>query len=271
MFFVPLWLADDKMKKGKVYLVGAGPGDPELITLKGKRLLEEAEVVIYDRLVGHEVLGYANPAAEKIFVGKEDSCHTLPQEEINRLIADKAMEGKKVVRLKGGDPYIFGRGGEEAHLLFDEGIPFEVVPGVTAASGVAAYAGMPLTDRRHASAVTFVTGHKRVGSEMEEVNWKALADLDNTLVFYMGVKNLGTITENLLKNGQPGDTPAAVVRCGTMPEQQTIEGTLSDICDKVERSGFKPPALLVIGGVVTLRESLGWFEDRIAGHQFHVK
>jgi len=255
------------VEKGKVYLVGAGPGDPDLMTIKGRRLLEEAEVVVYDRLVGDGVLSYVNPMAEKIFVGKEDSYHTLPQEEINRLIADKAKLGNKVVRLKGGDPYIFGRGGEEAQLLYDEGVPFEVIPGVTAASGVAAYAGMPLTDRRHASAVTFVTGHKRIGANIEDVNWKALAELDNTLVFYMGVKNLGPITENLLKNGQSGDTPAAVVRCGTMPEQRTVEGTLANICEKVEKSGLKPPALLVIGGVVALRESLGWFESAHACNQ----
>ena len=248
------------MNKGKVYLVGAGPGDPELITVKGKRVMEEAEVIIYDRLVGDGVLTYVGEEVERIFVGKEDSLHTLPQEEINQLIVDKAKTGRVVVRLKGGDPYIFGRGGEEAALLEKEGIPFEVVPGVTAASGVAAYAGIPLTDRRHSSAVTLVTGHKRTGSDIEDVNWKALAELDGTIVFYMGVKNLGTITGKLIDNGRGADTPAAVVRCGTLPDQLTVAGTLADITQKVEKSGLRPPALLVVGEVVGLRGSLGWFE-----------
>ena len=248
------------MKKGKVYLVGAGPGDPELITVKGRRVLEEAEVVIYDRLVGDGVLTYVGKDVERIFVGKEDSLHTLPQEDINRLIVDKAKTGRVVVRLKGGDPYIFGRGGEEAALLEEEGIPFEVVPGVTAASGVAAYAGIPLTDRRHSSAVTLVTGHKRSGSDVEDVNWKALAELGSTIVFYMGIKNLGSITGKLIDNGRRPDTPAAVVRCGSLPGQVTVTGTLADIAIKVKEQEIKPPALLVVGEVVGLKDSLGWFE-----------
>lgn len=247
-------------KKGKVYLVGAGPGDPELITLKGKRVLEEAEVVIYDRLVGDGLLSYVGKDVEMVFVGKEDSFHTMPQEEINQLIVDKAKTGRVVVRLKGGDPYIFGRGGEEALLLHEEGIPFEVVPGVTAASGVAAYAGIPLTDRRHTSAVTLVTGHKRNGSDVEDVNWKALAELDSTIVFYMGIKNLGTITGNLIDNGRSADTPVAVVRRGSLPDQTTVAGTLTNIAQKVEEAGLRPPALIVVGEVVGLRGSLGWFE-----------
>ncbi len=246
--------------EGKVYLVGAGPGDPELITIKGKRLLEEAEVVIYDRLVAEGVLDFIRPDAERIFVGKEDSFHTIPQEEINALIVRKAKEGKRVVRLKGGDPYIFGRGGEEANVLFDAGIPFEVVPGVTAASGVAAYAGIPLTDRRYSSAVTFVTGHKRVGDDLEEINWQALADADHTLVFYMGVKNIGSITRNLMKCGMSADIPAAVVRCGTMPNQKTLTGTVGNITEVVEENGLRPPALLVIGRVINLMEVLRWFK-----------
>lgn len=248
--------------KGKVYLVGAGPGDPELITIKGKRLLEEAEVVIYDRLVAEGVLDFIGPGAERIFVGKEDSFHTIPQEEINALIVRKARDGNRVVRLKGGDPYIFGRGGEEAHTLFEEGIPFEVIPGITAASGVAAYAGIPLTDRRCSSAVTFVTGHKRVGDDLDDINWGALADLDGTLVFYMGVKNIRAITENLREHGRPPETPAAVVRCGTMPEQHTLTGSLDSIDELVENSGLTPPALLIVGEVISLRGALGWFEGR---------
>ena len=243
-----------------MYLVGAGPGDPELITVKGRRVLEQAEVVIYDRLVGDGILSYVAKGAEMVFVGKEDSFHTVPQEDINRLIVDKAKTGRVVVRLKGGDPYIFGRGGEEALLLHEEGIPFEVVPGVTAASAVAAYAGIPLTDRRHSSAVTLVTGHKRNGSDIEDVNWKALAELDSTIVFYMGIKNLKTIAGNLIDNGRSKDTPAAVVRRGSLPEQTTVAGTLADIAEKVRESGLRPPALLVVGDVVGLRGSLGWFE-----------
>ncbi len=248
--------------KGKVYLVGAGPGDPDLITVKGKRLLEEADIVIYDRLVGEEVLDYINPAAEKMFVGKEDSHHTVPQEEINALIVKKAGEAKVVVRLKGGDPYIFGRGGEEANALFDAGVPFEVVPGVTAASGVAAYAGIPLTDRRHASAVTFITGHRRNGDSLLEIDWKSLAGGDNTLVFYMGLKNIRAITKNLIENGRSEDCPAAVVRCGTMPGQVSVEGTLLDIADCVEKKKIEPPALLIVGDVLKLRPALRWYRER---------
>lgn len=245
--------------KGKVYLVGAGPGNPELLTLKGKRLLEESDVVIYDRLVAKDVLGFAPPGAEKIFVGKEDSFHTIPQEEINLLIVRKAKEGKVVVRLKGGDPYIFGRGGEEAAVLFAEGIPFEVVPGITAASGVAAYAGIPLTDRRYSSAVTFVTGHKRSGEDIADVNWATLAALDSTLVFYMGVKNIRAIAQHLVKEGRSKDTPCAVVRCGTMPDQTLLKATLAEVADEVERRGIAAPALFIVGEVTEMTDVLGWF------------
>jgi len=248
------------MEKGKVYLVGAGPGDPELLTIKGKRCIEEADVVIYDRLVAKDILGFAKAGAEMIFVGKEDSYHSIPQEEINRLIADKALEGNVVVRLKGGDPYIFGRGSEEAELLYNEGISFEVVPGITAASGVAAYAGIPLTDRRDASAVSFITGHKRSGDDLSEINWSAYADSGHTLVFYMGVKNIRRITSSLIYNGKDANTPAAVVRSATMPEQKTVTGTLSNIAELVEKSGIEPPALLVVGDVIARRDVLNWFE-----------
>lgn len=244
----------------RVYFVGAGPGDPELITLKGKRVLEEAEVVIYDRLVGEEILAFVNPDAELIYVGKESSFHTRPQEEINLLIASSAKKGKRVVRLKGGDPYIFGRGGEEASFLSRESIPFEVVPGVTAASGVAAYAGIPLTDRRHSPAVTFVTGHRMKGEGLENLNWEALSRLDHTIVFYMGVANIPEITRSLIKAGMPEETPAALVSRATMPEQKTVLGMLSDIAQKAKENCVKPPALLVIGGVVSLSGLLNWFE-----------
>ena len=248
------------MKKGKAYLVGAGPGDPELLTLKGKRCIESAEVVIYDRLVADDILAMASSNAEMIFVGKEDSHHAVPQEEINRLIADKAKEDKVVVRLKGGDPYIFGRGSEEAELLYNEGIPFEVVPGITAASGIAAYAGIPLTDRRHTSGVSFITGHKRSGEDLSDINWEAYAKSGNTLVFYMGIKNIETIASQLIANGKSAKTPAAVVRYGTRPDQEVVTAALSEIVCLVEKSGIKPPALLIVGEVISLRDSLAWFQ-----------
>ncbi|MBI5586932.1 MAG: uroporphyrinogen-III C-methyltransferase [Deltaproteobacteria bacterium] len=249
------------MSQSRVYLVGAGPGDPELITLKGKRVLEEAEVVIYDRLVGDGVLEFVNPQAELVFVGKESSNHSRAQEEINRLIATHAKRGKKVVRLKGGDPYIFGRGGEEASYLFNESIPFEVIPGVTAASGVAAYAGIPLTDRRYSSAVTFITGHRMKGEGIDNLNWGALAELNHTIVFYMGVANISEITRKLTENGRSSMTPAAIVSRGTTPEQKTVLGTLSNISKKAFENNVKPPALLVVGEVVNLSAVLNWFEE----------
>lgn len=248
------------MKKGKVYIIGAGPGDPELLTLKGKRVLEAAEVVIYDRLVSNEILAFIPSDAERIFVGKEPAFHSIPQKEINALLVSKAKSGKNVVRLKGGDPYIFGRGSEEGEALSEEDIPFEVVPGVAAATGMAAYAGIPLTDRRYSSGVTFVTGHKRTGKDLGDINWKALAGLDQTIVFYMGIKNLQTITKNLTEHGMAKETPAAVVRLATTTEQETVTGTLDDIKEKVEAATIRPPALLVVGNVVKLRETLNWFE-----------
>lgn len=248
------------MRPSKVFLVGAGPGDPELITLKAKRVLEEAHVVIYDRLVGDGVLNFVNPDAELIFVGKESSFHSSPQEEINELISSRAKEGRIVVRLKGGDPFIFGRGGEEATHLFSEGVPFEVIPGITAASGISAYAGIPLTDRRYSPAVTFITGHRMKGEGIEGLDWQALAQLNHTLVFYMGVANLSEITKNLIINGRDMSTPAAVVSRGTMPEQTTILGTLADISEKSKEQEISPPALLIIGEVVNLSVILNWSE-----------
>lgn len=245
----------------KVYLVGAGPGDPELITLKGKRVLQEAQVVIYDRLVGEGILALASPSAELVFVGKEASFHSSPQEEINHLIAFHAKSGKRVVRLKGGDPYIFGRGSEEATHLAAEGIPFEVVPGITAASGVACYAGIPLTDRRYSQAVTLITGHRMSGEGLESMNWAALAELGHTLVFYMGVANISEITSNLILNGRKPSTPAAVVSKGTTSAQYTLVGTLDNIAIKCKREGVRPPALLIIGEVVSLSPILNWFES----------
>lgn len=247
------------MKKGKVYIVGAGPGDPELLTLKGKRLLEAAEVVIYDRLVSDEILDFIPPEAERIFVGKESAFHSIPQKKINDLLVSKAKSGKTVVRLKGGDPYTFGRGGEEGEALEAEDITFEVIPGVSAAAGAAAYAGIPLTDRRYSSGVTFVTGHKRAGKDLGDMNWKALADMNQTIVFYMGIKNLETIAKNLTEQGMAKETPAAVVRLATTAKQKTVTGTLDDIKEKVEAAAIRPPALLVVGKVVNLRAPLNWF------------
>lgn len=248
------------LNQSRVFLVGAGPGDPELLTLKGRRVLEEAEVVIYDRLVGDAVLDFVNPCAELVFVGKESSFHSSPQEEINSLIVIHAKRGKRVVRLKGGDPYIFGRGSEEAQFLFDSGIPFEVVPGVTAASGVGAYAGIPLTDRRYSPAVTFITGHRMKGEGLESINWAALAELNHTIVFYMGVANLSSITKNLMDSGMASTTPAAIVSRATMPGQTTVIGTIAEISRKANEAGIKPPALFVIGEVVNLSPMLNWFE-----------
>ena len=246
-----------------VYLVGAGPGDSELITLKGLRLLKEADVVIYDRLVGPEVLDLINTTAERIFVGKKKSFHARPQEEINRLIEESAKEGKVIVRLKGGDPYIFGRGSEEARFLAEAGIPFEVVPGVTAASGVAAYAGMPLTDRSVTPAVTFVAGHRMTGKGIDLLDWNALASFSHSIVFYMALTNLKAIADNLIKNGKDPKTPAGVVMDATMATQKTVLGTLADIDSLVKAAGLRPPVILVVGEVALLGVSLKWFEGKV--------
>jgi uroporphyrin-III C-methyltransferase len=245
-----------------VYLVGAGPGDMELITVKGMRLLKEAEVVIYDRLVGSKLLEHINPEAEKIFVGKEKSFHARPQDEINSLIVEYAGKFDAVVRLKGGDPYIFGRGSEEARFLAEAGIAFEVVPGVTAASGVASYAGMPLTDRSLTSAVTFVAGHRMTGKGIDALDWKTLASFSHSIVFYMALTNLKAIADNLIKCGKAPETPAGVVMDATMETQKTVIGKLTDIDALVKESGLTPPIILVVGEVALLAESLNWFEGK---------
>ncbi len=251
------------MKKGKVYLVGAGPGDPGLLTLRGKELLEHAEVVIYDYLANEEFLKFAPPYAEQIYVGKKGGDHTMSQEEINRLLVEKGRE-HMVVRLKGGDPFVFGRGGEEAQVLVAAGIPFEVVPGVTAAIAVPAYAGIPLSHRDYAASMAFITGHER-GDKAEsesKIAWDKLATGVGTLVFFMGVKNLPEICSSLIAHGRASDTPVAVIRWGTTPEQQTVTGTLRDIADRVAEAKLKPPAITVVGEVVRLRDELNWFEQR---------
>ncbi|MDQ2672073.1 MAG: uroporphyrinogen-III C-methyltransferase, partial [Actinomycetota bacterium] len=246
-----------------IYLVGSGPGDPGLFTLKGVRCMQEADAVVYDRLAPRALLGYAKPDAEKIYVGKKPSNPTISQEEINHLLVEKGRSGMTVVRLKGGDPYIFGRGGEEALALQRAGIPFEVIPGVTSGIAAPAYAGIPVTHRNVATSVAFVTGHEDPTKGSQEVDWEKLADAADTLVLYMGVGRLGEISKGLIGAGRDSDTPVACVRWGTLPEQRTITGTLRDIADKVAEAGLKPPAIIVVGDVVTLREAgLDWYERR---------
>ncbi|MBW1992326.1 MAG: uroporphyrinogen-III C-methyltransferase, partial [Deltaproteobacteria bacterium] len=250
------------MEKGKVYLVGAGPGDPGLITVKGLQLLHRAEVIIYDQLASPDLLTAARPEAQLIYVGKKAGAHALPQEDINRLLIDKAREGKTVVRLKGGDPFVFGRGGEEAEALAAAGIPFEVVPGVTAAVAVPACAGIPVTHRGLASLVTLVTGHEDPAKPESAIPWDILARTQGTLVFLMGVKNLAENCRRLLEGGRAPHTPAAVIQSGTLPDQRTVTGTLADIAAKAREADLRPPAVLVVGEVVALRERLNWWETR---------
>ncbi|MEO9655608.1 uroporphyrinogen-III C-methyltransferase [Marinomonas sp.] len=242
---------------GKVYLIGAGPGDPELLTLKAHRLLISADVVLYDRLVGKDIIDLIPESAEKMYVGKAKSLHSLPQGEINVLLAKKAQEGKMVVRLKGGDPFIFGRGGEELEELVEEQVPFEVVPGVTAAAGCAAYAGIPLTHRDYAQSVRFLTGHLKDGTT--DLPWDELVHPAQTLVIYMGLTGLADITQSLLKFGMSAAMPVAVVEKGTTSEQRVFTSTIADICSVVNEQEVKSPALLIIGEVVTLQDKLEWY------------
>ena len=248
-------------EKGKVYIIGAGPGDPGLITLRGAACIREADVIIYDHLVSPEILFHAGEKALRIYAGKQGGDHTLSQEEINRRLVEEAGQGNIVARLKGGDPFIFGRGGEEAEVLREAGIPFEIIPGVTSAVAVPAYAGIPLTHRDHTSTVAFVTGHEDPTKGKSDIDWEALAGI-GTLVFLMGVKNLPAIAENLIRCGKPAETPAALIRRGTTPDQETLTGTLADIAGRAAERGFAPPAILVVGGVVGLRETMNWFETK---------
>ncbi|QTA92681.1 uroporphyrinogen-III C-methyltransferase [Desulfonema magnum] len=251
-----------KMTNGKVYLVGAGPGDPGLITVKGLECIRCADTIIYDYLAAPALLKYAPENAELIYVGKKGGDHTLSQDGINALIAEKAKSGLVVTRLKGGDPFIFGRGGEEAEILLDEGVPFEVVPGVTSAIAAPAYAGIPLTHRDFTSTLAFVTGHEDPTKAETSIDWASLAKGIGTLVFLMGVKNLPNITRNLLEHGMNADTPVALVRWGTTPGQMTVTGTLETIVEEVKAAGLKAPAIIVVGNVVGLRQRLKWFENR---------
>ncbi len=246
----------------KVYLLGAGPGDPELITLKAKRVLESADTVVYDYLANPRFLAWCRPDAEIYYVGKKGGDHTLPQDKINDLLVERAKAGKVVARLKGGDPYVFGRGAEEVEELLEHGIEFEVVPGVTSAVAAPAYAGIPLTHRRFASSVSFITGHEDPTKAESTHDWEALARSTSTLVFFMGVKNLPEISANLIKAGLPGTTPAALVRWGTTCRQRSLISTLAEIAEESQKQGFKPPSLLVVGEVVSLHDKLNWFERR---------
>ncbi len=247
---------------GIVYLVGAGPGDPELLTLKGKRLLGEADIVFYDYLANPLLLEHTRPGCEKIYVGKKGGTDYISQEEINRLIVEAGRTGRKVVRLKGGDPLIFGRGGEEAEDLVAAGIRFEFVPGITSAIAAPTYGGVPLTHRDFTSSVTFITGNEREGKEGSLIPWDKLAQENSTLVILMGVRQLATNVEQLVRHGRAPHTPAAVIQWGTWPRQKSVAGTLADIEQKVKDAGIEAPAILVVGEVVALREKLNWFETR---------
>ncbi|MFW5332864.1 uroporphyrinogen-III C-methyltransferase [Hydrogenophaga sp. ZJX-1] len=246
--------------RGCVYLVGAGPGDPELLTLKAVRLLEQADVIVYDNLVSSGVLDFASPGAQRIFAGKRRNEHTMRQEQINGLLVQLAREGKLVVRLKGGDPFVFGRGGEEMQELAAHGVDFEVIPGVTAACGVASYAGIPLTHRDHAQGCLFVTGHLKDGSA--DLDWEALVRPHQTVVIYMGLNALPDICRQLMAHGAPATRPIAAVQHGTLSTQQVLTGTLSDLPAKVAGSGFTSPSLLIVGDVVRLHGTLHWFDPQ---------
>ncbi|MBF0228546.1 MAG: uroporphyrinogen-III C-methyltransferase [Desulfamplus sp.] len=255
------------IKKGKVYLIGAGPGDPQLITIKGMECIKKADVVVYDYLAAPALLKYARKDTQIIYVGKKGGDHTMSQEKINQLLVDKGKQGLVVSRLKGGDPFIFGRGGEEAEALIDADVLFEVVPGVTSAVAAPAYAGIPLTHRDYTSSVSLITGHEDPLKDESSIRWDTLAKSGSTLVFFMGVKNLPNICEKLIENGKSPDTPVALVRWGTTPKQQTVSGTLANIVERVAKAKLKPPSLIVVGEVVSLREKMKWFENR----PFHGK
>ncbi len=252
------------MQTGKVYLVGAGPGDPGLLTIKARDLLELADCVVYDALVNPEILRFARPNAELIGVGKRCGQLSWSQREINSLLVEKAHKHSVVVRLKGGDPFVFGRGGEEALALADAQIDWEIVPGVTAGSAVAAYAGIPVTHRGLSSSVTFVTGHEDLAKTESALRWQHLAKGVDTLVLFMGLSKLGEIAEQLVANGRAETTPVAVIGSGTLAKQQTVVGTLETIAELTKREPIKAPALIVIGEVVRLREQLQWFETKAA-------
>lgn len=249
--------SEDAQSIGEVYLVGGGPGDPDLLTFRALRLMQQCDVCVYDKLVSKEVMELVRRDAELIFVGKSRDQHTMPQEEINALLARLALEGKRVLRLKGGDPFIFGRGGEEIETLMQHGVPFQVVPGITAANGVSSYAGIPLTHRDYAQACLFITGHLKDGSV--DLDWEAMARPNQTVVIYMGLVGLAEICQQLIAHGVSPEMPAAVVQQGTTQKQRVVVSTLSQLAEAVAQAGLKPPSLTIIGEVVQLRERLNWF------------
>lgn len=246
---------------GKVYLVGAGPGDPDLITIKGMKCIQEADVILYDRLINNELLSYAKQNAEFIFCGKMPESHSLQQETINYLLVKHANKGRTVTRLKGGDPFVFGRGGEEAEFLSDNGIEFEVVPGISSGIAAPAYAGIPVTHRDYGSSFAIVTGHRKNG-EADNIKWEALAKGIDTIAIYMGVKNLPYIQEQLLLYGKSPETPAALIQWGTVDNQKTVVSSLGEIINAAEKEGIQNPCMIIIGEVVKMREKISWFENK---------
>lgn len=245
------------MSAGRVYIVGAGPGDPGLLTLRAVELIREADVILYDYLCGEGFLAYKREDAECIYIGKRGHQHYTPQEKINRLLLEKARKHRAVVRLKGGDPFVFGRGGEEAEYLHRHDIPFEIVPGVTSSVAAPAYAGIPVTHRDYSSSVSIVTGHRQVGKDSREV----IVPNTDTIVYMMGVTNLPNIVEALLEHGRSPKTPVAIIRWGTRPQQRTVVGDLESIAELALKKRVNPPSVIVVGEVVKLRDQLGWFED----------
>ena len=253
---------DATANKGEVFLVGGGPGDPDLLTFRALRLMQQCDVCVYDKLVSPEVMELVRRDAELIFVGKSRDQHTMPQEDINELLAKLALQGKRVLRLKGGDPFIFGRGGEEIETLMQHGVPFQVVPGITAANGVSSYAGIPLTHRDYAQACLFITGHLKANENREltlDLDWVAMSRPRQTVVIYMGLVGLKEICEKLIEHGVAATMPIAVVQQGTTQRQKVVTATLADLAEKVAAAGMKPPCLTIVGEVVKLREKLNWF------------
>ncbi|MFC4184344.1 uroporphyrinogen-III C-methyltransferase [Saccharococcus thermophilus] len=253
------------MTNGKVYIVGAGPGDEKLITVYGLECIQQADVIIYDRLINKNLLKYAKSGAELIYCGKEPGKHAFIQERIHELLVEKAKQGKIVTRLKGGDPCVFGRVGEEAEVLAHHGIPFEIVPGVTAGIAAAAYAGIPVTHREYAASFTIVTGHGRQEKGDDRLHWEGLAKGSDTIAFYMGIGNLSYICQKLIEHGKPSNTPVAVIEWGTTERQRTVVGTLQTITDIVKKAGLSHPAIILVGEVVRLRETIQWFAEMDRG------